>query len=171
MRIYRIAQMTPQIPNEIGTTPIPSNHIRLYHYTRGNPEEIKRNGLQLSHARGSTYGEPNMVWASSVPPDASIKNIVEFSVPVNDTSMDLEKPKMGESPDEWMSGNHHVGFYRDIRPEEIIAIHEPWHEKYRWIIRNPDVIERIKNGELDDLTEAQAPDEFKAIQFVKNENL
>lgn len=165
MKLYRIAA-NDIVPEKIGTTPIPSNNIRLYHYTRGNPEDIRREGLKLSHAQGETYGEPNMIWASSVAPDTHSKNIVEFSVPVN-SDMALEHPRQGEKPEEWMKGYHHVGFFRDISPAEIIAVHEPWHETYRYITDKPDMIEKVLSGEFDNLTEDKYPDEFKAIQAVK----
>jgi hypothetical protein len=168
-KIWKIASSIPVVPNipeGIGVIPIPSNHIRLYHYTRGNPEDIRQQGLKLSYARGETYGEPNMVWASSQPPDPSIKNIVEFHVPIDD-QMTLEKPSIGQTPEEWMKGNHHVGFYRDIRPDEILAVHEPWHEKYRHIAKDPSLIKKVLAGELDDLEEDFYPDEFRAIQAIK----
>jgi len=168
MKIWKIASFIPVVPNipdGIGVIPIPADHIRLYHYTKGNPEDIMNQGLKLSYARGETYGEPNMVWASSQPPDPSIKNIVEFHVPVND-QMSLEKPSPGENPEEWMKGNHHVGFYRDIKPEEILAVHEPWHQKYRYIAKDKDLINKALSGEFDDLTEDRFPDEFRAIQAV-----
>ena len=140
----------------------------MYHYTNGDPEAIRQEGLKLSYARGSSYGEPDMIWGSSVPPDAGIKNIVEFHVDAGE-QMSLERPRDGQDPSEWMKGNHHVGFHRDIRPDEIIAVHEPWHGDYRYIMSNPEVIERVKNGELDSLTEDRFPDEFKAVQEVKRQ--
>jgi len=168
VKIYRISQVTPveRVPDGIGVIPIPSNHIRLYHYTRGNPEDVRHEGLMMSHAKGETYGEPNMIWASSQPPDPSIKNIVEFHVSV-DEPMSLERPNKGQSTEEWMKGNHHVGFYRDIRPEEILAVHEPWHEKYRYIMNDADLLKKVLSGEFDDLTEDKAPSEFKAIRAIK----
>lgn len=158
------------VPMPIGTKAIPINHIRLFHFTKGDPELIKEEGIKLSYAQGSSYGEPDMIWASTVPPDITTKNVVEFSVP-SDSEMELDKPKPNQSLSDWMAGNHHVGIIRDIMPDEIIAVHEPWHEKYRWIKRNPNIIEKIKNGYFDALSEEQAPEEFKAIQVVKNENL
>jgi hypothetical protein len=133
-----------------------------------DPETIRKEGLKLSMAKGNTYGEPNMVWASSVPMTDS-KNVVEFSTPSDDPSMVLERPSKGQTPEDWMSGNHHVGFTRDIKPEEILAIHEPWHKVYRYIKNNHGIINDIVNGELDDLDENNYADEFKAIREVKKE--
>ena len=65
------------VPDEAGTKPIPSNHLRLYHYTHADPEEIKRDGLKISKAKGDTYGEPNFVWASLKKPSES-KTYVEL---------------------------------------------------------------------------------------------
>ena len=156
------------VPEEVGTMPIPNGHVRLYHYTRADPEVIRKEGLKLSMARGSTYGEPNMVWASSVPMTES-KNVVEFSAPSDDPSMSLERPNKGQDPAEWMKGNHHVGFGRDIRPDEILAIHEPWHKFYRYIKDNPKTMKDIADGKLDDLDATYHPNEFKAVQKIKKE--
>ena len=156
------------VPDKIGTMPIPEGHVRLYHYTNADPEAIRKEGLRLSMAKGSTYGEPNMVWASSIPMTDS-KNVVEFSVPVDDPSMSLERPDKGQDPAEWMKGNHHVGFGRDIRPEEILTIHEPWHKFYRYIKENPRAMKDVYEGKLDDLDAMRHPHEFRAVQEIKNE--
>lgn len=169
MKIYTIASYVESgVPPQMGTTQIPQGHIRLYHYTRGNPDDVRSYGLKLSHAKGHTYGEPDLVWASSNPPDPRSKNIVEFHVPANDPSMALEKPRDGQSLDEWQSGMNHVGFVRDIQPNEIIAVHEPWHVKYRYIMSHPDVLKRVLSGELDDLMNSQYHlDDGRAIKEIK----
>ena len=66
------------VPEEPGTEHIPSNHIRLYHYTNASPETIRREGIKRAHARGSEYGEYDVVWASLTMPPRH-KNYVEFS--------------------------------------------------------------------------------------------
>ena len=164
----KTAQTKTEVPNGTGVLPLPPGHIRLYHYTNADPEVIRKEGLKLSMAKGNTYGEPNMVWASSVPMTES-KNVVEFSTQSDDPSMVLEKPRKEQTPDDWMSGNHHVGFNRDIKPDEILAIHEPWHKVYRYIKNNHRIINDVVAGQLDDIDEVRYPNEFRAILEVKRE--
>lgn len=156
-----------KIPLEPGKFPIPSHHIRLYHYSKAEANIIRKEGLKLSKARGHTYGEPDMVWASSDIPDLNIHTIVEFHVPFNDSNMTLEKPEKKDNIKTWQKGMYHVGFFRDIRPEEIIAVHEPWHQRYRYIKDNPDILQDVLDGKHDDLL--KIPDYGKAIQQVKSE--
>ena len=69
------------LPPAPGTVSCPSGKVRVWHYT-GSYESmgaILRTGLSRSNAQGSTYGEPNVIWCSSVgPPDVYGKAFVEF---------------------------------------------------------------------------------------------
>lgn len=156
---------TSGVPTPMGTAPIPEGHIRLFHYTRGDLSNIRENGLKLSSARGHTYDEPDFVWASSQPPEDH-HNIVEFHVPATD-HMALERPDAGTDLKKWQEGNHHVGFQRDIKPSEIIAIHEPWHDKYRYIKEHPTVEDAVRAGKHDFLLKMS--DYGPAIRQVKSE--
>jgi hypothetical protein len=169
MKIYKIAQSKITIPPEFGESSIPNNNVRLMHYTRGNIEEIKNNGLLISKAQGHNYGEPDMIWGSTSINDykemSSYKNIIEFSVPVTDIL--FPRSYKIEDADRLNNGNYHVGIFRDVRPEEILAIHEPWHNHYRYIMERKDTIQEVLNGELDNITEDKFPSEYKAIQAIK----
>lgn len=90
------------VPAEPGTVPIPANHLRLYHYTQGDPNVIRQQGLKLSHSKGHTYGEPNAVWCSLQKP-GEYKNYVEFSMAIDDPRFTM----LGASPDP----RHGVDFY------------------------------------------------------------
>ena len=67
------------LPPEPGKIPVPPGMIRLYHFTDSDQslESILEDGIDVSHARGETYGEPNMIWASAEKP-AGHKPYVEF---------------------------------------------------------------------------------------------
>jgi GNAT superfamily N-acetyltransferase len=148
-----------QIPAAPGTTPIPDNYVRLYHYTGAEPEQIAREGLRMQYAKGENYSEPNQIWASARFPEGSaIYNpVVEFAVPVGDPRWNIGKMESGirYNPDatgtgkEWNPEEHvqhykkhledhgsHVTFGGDIDPSEILAIHEPWHPHYRYYQEN-----------------------------------
>jgi hypothetical protein len=149
------------VPNEPGTVPIPNNHIRLYHYTTAPAEELRRDGLLLSKAKGHTYGEPDMIWSSLKMP-GKYKRYVEFSVPIDD-------PRFSIKPDACLDGDHcsDFTFMGDIKPSEFIAINEPWHHTYRYLTKDPKYIEATLNGEFDHLSFERKPDEAEAVHAVK----
>ncbi len=153
------------VPKEPGTVPIPNNHIRLYHYTSAPAEELRRDGLLISKAKGHTYGEPDMIWSSLKMPEED-QRYVEFSVPIDD-------PRFGVKPDAFRGASYYKDkqsnftFFDDIKPSEFIAIHEPWHHVYRYMTENPKDIEATLNGEFDYLSFERNPDEAEAVQAVK----
>lgn len=157
-----------EVPKEPGTVPIPSNHLRLYHYTNADPDIIRREGLKLSSAKGSTYGEPNTIWASLQQPGRH-KNYVEFSMAIDDPRF---SKWAGAAPDVQAG----AGFYKgrgndftimgDIKPSEFIAVHEPWQHSYRYMIEN-DLVKGVLAGEYDYI-QSNHPDEYKAIQVIKH---
>ncbi len=155
-----------KVPNKPGESPIPEGHVRAFHYTKSDEETLRKQGLLLSKARGHTYGEPDLVWGSTLPPERH-HTIVEFHVPVSDLSRMVEKPDKGADLTEWQKGNHHIGIERDLKPEEILAIHQPWHERYHYAKNNESVFKAIIAGEHDDLL--QDPEYGPAIAQIKKE--
>lgn len=165
-----------EIPPEPGTTPIPSDHIRLYHYTKIDApndlsrfqaaESLRRHGIDIRKAIGSTYGEPNVVWASTQMPSRS-KVFAEFSVAKDDRRWAVGRPDPADDPSEYMAKGGDSFFMDSIRPEEIIAVHEPWHFHYRYILDNPQLKQEVIEGEHDHLlnTDKYGP----AIRRVKAE--
>jgi hypothetical protein len=142
------------VPEDPGTTPVPPGHVRLYHYTKiSNPEAaeaLRQNGLDISQARGSTYGEPNVVWASSRTPERS-KVFAEFSISADDPRWAEGKPEPGSDPREYERRGWDCYFRDSIRPDEIIAVHEPWHWQYRYLKKNPGLWDELESGEFDRL--------------------
>ena len=142
-----------EVPPEPGTAPIPPNHVRLYHYTRNEASDmakhqaamvIKTQGIDISKARGSTYGEPNAVWASRSMP-GEYKVFAEFSMATDDPRW---APPWGHGRVPSEGGDCY--FTSSIRPEEIIAVHEPWHHQYRYLVEN-GMVEKCQRGEFDHL--------------------
>jgi hypothetical protein len=155
-----------EVPQEPGTVPIPPNHLRLYHYTYTDPTILKKEGLKLSRAKGTTYGEPNFVWASLQQP-SDTKIYVEFSMPIDDPRFS----RMGAKPDPTWG----VEFYKgkgndftilgDVSPSEFIAVHEPWHHHYRYMIEN-GLVDGVLKGEYDYIDD-KFPNEKKALETIK----
>lgn len=116
------------MPPAPGESPIPEGHVRLYHYTQkvDAVDDIAREGIRVNRSRGETYGEPNVVWASRRQPDERLKEFVEFSVPKT------EEPAVGGFSHEASDS----AFARDIKPEEIIAVHKPWFASFRYLMEN-----------------------------------
>jgi hypothetical protein len=158
--------ITGQVPPEPGTTPIPPNHVRLYHYTKfestGNHDQdkfqaaqlLRQNGLDISKAKGNTYGEPNVVWASAEMP-RQIKVFAEFTIAVDDPRWAQSKPEPGQTPQEYEARKADCYFRDSILPNEIIAVHEPWHFKYRYIMADPTVQKAVIDGEHDRLMDKE----------------
>jgi hypothetical protein len=157
-----------EVPKEPGTVPIPSNHLRLYHYTFTDPEIIRKQGLKLSAAKGNTYGEPNMVWASLQEPNNS-KTFVEFSMAIDDprfTNMG-SKPSVSAGVEFYKGRNSDFTILGDVNPSEFIAIHLPWHHTYRYLVDN-NMVTEVLDGKFDYLIDDKHPNEAKAIMTVKH---
>lgn len=159
------------VPPEPGTIPIPHNHLRLYHYTNTNPEIIKKEGLRLSHARGNTYGEPNAIWCSLQEPK-NYKIFVEFSVAIDDKRFIQfagPAPDPHKSPKDYEGRGSDFTLFGDVLPNEFLAVHEPWHHHYRYLIaEGPQFIKNILDGEYDFLLDRPDSDEANAILAVKH---
>jgi hypothetical protein len=130
-------------PAAPGETPLPPDTIRLYHYTEG-PEElasITKHGLLVSKAKGHTYGEPNMVWASAETPHYD-RHFVEIAASPRQLDIgsgyfkDRDHPTAKEIEEITKRGSN-VTFHGDVRPDQIIATHTPSDEAYRYIDDSP----------------------------------
>jgi hypothetical protein len=176
--VLRVASASEKVPPEPGTTPIPPDHVRLYHYTGSRnqdateeqlAENLRTKGIDIGQAKGSTYGEPNAVWASTKAPGKH-KVFAEFDIHKDDPRWDIGRPRTPQDVDWLNNGNIDVTFKGSIRPEEIHAIHMPWHHPYRYLIES-DMIPNVLAGEYDFLLEdySRHPAESKAIEYIKNQ--
>ena len=136
-----------------GTTPIPEDHVRLYHQTSAEHlDHIKKHGIRMEHARG--IEGPKAIWADEKgfygkPAD---RPTVEFHIPKKD----------------W-NGQGHI--HRSIEPHEIIATHHPWHQKVHYALSHPSLHAEIKAGEHDHWAGTSPHDEHsdysKAFDHIK----
>ena len=160
------------IPRKPGTSPIPNGNIRFFHYSniRGeSPNDvdwetfvhnranlIRENGIQISNARGETYGEPNQIWASREAPDNVEQIYVEFSLPPDDPRIGGTIGRRTGTVDEIQNDRSDATFTGSIEPGEVVAVHEPWHNRARYIIEdNPGLHKDVIGGEYDYLLEKQ----------------
>ena len=134
-----------EVPKEPGSTPIPPDHVRLYHQTSSqNLSPIRRKGIE---SRQPVEG-PKGIYADEKgfygnPEDTPS---VEFSVPKSD----YRAPFVHQDV---------------VEPKSIIATHKPWHRTVRYIDDDPEIKQAILRGEHDDLL--NDPHYSKAIRFVK----
>lgn len=183
------------IPPPPGETPIPKDHVRLYHYTQefGVADKIADEGIRIDVARGEQYGEANLVWASAQVPDPG-KEFVEFTVPRSFldpyrrdaqegeptavvggmTSSDwayVERTNPGVDPIQvWQERGNNLAFGSSIPPESIIAVHRPWHHHYRYIANDPESLKETLEGFHDSLLDDKTYPEYgTAIRRIKRD--
>jgi hypothetical protein len=165
-----------EVPEEMGTTPIPHNHVRFFHQTPvDNVESIRQHGLQYSHARG--IEGPKAIWTSTGKPfynDSDDMATVEFHLPFDDPAVKSHfwQYKNIEDLDRSVYKDHVVPLARNsVEPHEITAIHEPWHRAYRYFKEDKDGAAKVKAGEFDKFTgpEWEHYGYPKAIDKIKRE--
>ena len=167
MNWFKLANISSEtnVPLEPETVQIPDDHIRLFHYFPSEEiENIRTEGINIEKAKGESYGEPIVVWASGIKPSPT-KTFVEFSVPRNDPRLLLGKSNEKEDIQTIRDRRWDMTFGQTIKPEEFIAIHEPWHNHYRYIINDPTLTKEVRLGKFDHLLDD--PDYFPAIRAIK----
>src|SRR6516164_279929 len=145
------------LPPEPGTSPVPSGHVRLFHYT--DPENlpsIRREGLKRSKAHGATYGEPSMVWATAGVPKDIVKPNVEFHAdPAYHKELDIgeyygQGGTLQQHIEHLEQARSNVTMRGDVPPSRILAIHEPWQSHVRYIERDPRTLADYTTGDFKD---------------------
>lgn len=168
----RFSKIAVNIPPEPGETPIPEGHVRLFHSTNADPESLREQGLLLNKARGGEYGENNVIWAQAGKPLGDVDNTVatvEFSMDVNDPALStggIPRFKKEFDPHDLEQKREHVTISRDISPDEIVAVHEPWHSNYRYLeTMQPDTLELALEDDW-----SGVPDVQKAVDVYKRQH-
>lgn len=113
---------------EPGELPIPEGTSRRFHYTKTDDLDSLRNeGLKLDKSESWKYGDPRAIWSSPGFPNW-IKPVVEY----------------WEHPKNLVSDTYQ---FNDVSPDQILAIHEPWHESYRYVMDHFGLDDAIKRVE------------------------
>lgn len=176
--------MPPSIPAEIGTTPIPEGTVRFNHFTWGaeRAHSIAEHGIQQSYSiekykHGGTES-PQVFANAGVPgkndmPNRGDKYFIEgYAKP---EQLDIGRPYGHERLSNAQLGEHMRGLeerrstitmHGDIPPSQIVGVHEPWHQTYRYLRDNPEHEAPITAGNYDD-TE---PELDKAMEPFKISN-
>ncbi len=132
------------VPPEPGTAPIPPGTVRLYHQTSEEAlRSILQHGLLLTHARGieGPYGIYASEWGFYGPPGS--KPTLEFYVNQN----------------KW----HDPFVLEDVMPDQMIAVHLPWHKQARRIESAPKLLQSVLSGKFDHLTGRDK----QAVEYIK----
>lgn len=107
------------VPDEPGKAAIPEGRERRFHYTpAGNVEGIRREGIKLNRSQGRQFGDPVAVWSN---PD----NPYPHGIPQGQALVEYHDDPKAHEANPYASPE-------DVPPENIVAIHEPWHEHYRY---------------------------------------
>lgn len=139
-----------KLPPEPDTAPIPEGMVRRFHVTSDkNVDAIKREGLLMSKARGIEGPRAIYSW-----PD--YRNAKNYGGPQGTIVEFWTDPRDFEA--------NPYATYNEVKPEQIIAIHEPWHSHARYYYKHPneDTLQAMK-----DTAEAFPNTEYaKAYDFV-----
>jgi hypothetical protein len=141
------------LPDEPESLILKPKHRRGFHSIlrqdwRERIPRIKQEGLLLNSALGDTYGEPNFIWGTTGWSGRYNKNAptVEFQVsPEHIQSAEIPWYREDRDLDEyWNTPSNYLVLRKDVPPEDILAIHEPWHEDLKYVLENPYALEQIK---------------------------
>lgn len=158
------------VPPAPGTAPVPEGALRVYHYT-DDLSAVLASGLQRSKAKGHTYGEPDVVWASAQRP-GNHKEYVEFYVYPFELGIGREIGQERFTPEQVQAREAYgsdVTLLGDLPPERIISYHQRWHDTYRYLSESPEKIMEVLRGDHDGITKDDFPDEYRAIQLLKKQ--
>lgn len=130
-----------------GTAPLPPGTVRRFHYTDDaeSLKSIAKHGLLLDHSRSWKYGDPKAIWSS--PRQISDKPQIEF----------------WEYPENLISDTYQ---FRNVLPNQILAVHDDWHDLYWHLIESHTPEEIISKLEEIGLTNV---DRYKQVyEYLKN---
>lgn len=169
----RIAAHVRGVPPAPGEASVPADHVRLYHYTRSPEgesqeqaeERLYQQGIDIGKARGHTYGEPDVVWGSTQIPNKG-KVFAEFNIHKDDPRWGIGRPKTSKDVDWLHKSGADVTLMGSVKPEEITAVHLPWHHTYRYL-QEHNMFPEVLNGDYDYLLDKPESDEAKAITYIK----
>jgi hypothetical protein len=156
------------LPPAYGTTPIPEGTVRFNHYT--NPDAIpgiQKEGILRSKSeemfsRGGTESPQVFATAGEVDRDL-LHNRPVVEGYAHPHQLDIGR----NAPPEHLEGRRSViTFHGSVPPEQILHVHEPWHQKAKYMTENADVHAATLAGENDFLLDD--PHYGPAIQHIKS---
>lgn len=156
------------LPPTGGAAPIPEGTLRFSHWTWGkeNAESIRSQGLlhskaQESYARGGTESPQTFATAGptgeqelSAGSMGSDKHFIEgYARP---EQLDIGAPWRGEDVqkhfEHLQARRSTITFHGDVPPEQITAVHEPWHSTARYLLQDSGQLHDYVHGESKDFT-------------------
>lgn len=167
MRTRRSIDFT-SIPDEFGSAPVPEDSVRVNHYTSGDSvDSIRQQGLTMQHAhesyaRGGT--EYPSIFATAGPPKEDLlraRPVIEAHIPM--ANLDIGSHS---SPRDLESNRSVVTTNRDVPPENIVAIHQPWHRTFRYVQQDPGMEKNIMAGHYDDTGDEGTDTAIAATKMV-----
>jgi hypothetical protein len=160
------------VPPEPGTLPLAPGEIRGYHYTNSAEalHSILKEGLSLGHARGNTYGEPDMLWFSAAKPNPDNHAFIE--VHLKPEELNVGGPWAGEHWDQqeidrfMKAGSNFTLLSDKLSPDRIATYSEPWHDHYRYMMSEypPEQATDETIAEMKDVAKYD-PDYGKAVDL------
>jgi hypothetical protein len=126
-------------PAAAGTTPIPPGMVRGYHYT-GALDAVLQTGLSTQFARGSTYGEPSVIWFSTQQPH-DYKHYVEVFLKPEELGIgrvharDPKHPTQEEIDRFNQAGGNFTTLLPEIPASRFVTYHRPWHAKFQHLMQ------------------------------------
>jgi len=157
-----------EVPPKYGETAVPEGAVRFNHYTHPDAiAGIKEHGILRSKseerfARGGT--ESPQVFATAGKADEDLLH----NRPVVEGWAHPHQLDIGSNaPAQHLEGRRSVITFRgNVPPDQILHVHEPWHQKARYMTENADVHEATLAGENDFLLDD--PHYGPAIQHIKS---
>jgi hypothetical protein len=152
----KVVSQSDEVFLEPFVAPVPEGHVRLIHQTPVAGKEIRSSGLKIESAKGiegprAVYAvEPESGRGFYGAPEVYSGTTVEFSIPRS----------------EWDQFGPNA-IPRSIAPEEIIAVHEPWHFIARRLM-DEDVLSDIRLGNFtEQYFDSLGEDYLRAFNYVK----
>lgn len=165
-----------------GDTPLKPGHYRAYHSVTRRPDKgttgdeiidsIKTKGLSLEHAKGHTYGEPDIIWGVTGDYPNAYENRYNKHVPAVEFQVSRDHlrgaltPSWSDSDQDYekhfASPNQYVALMQSIEPENIIEVYPEWFDSAIYLLHNPDVWDYA----IDHLDTMPPEKEGAAIRFL-----
>lgn len=167
------------VPPDFGTQPIPPGAVRIQHMTwQDRTDSIRESGLLKSMS--SEHSESPQVFATtgdtlehedSVSADSDRAVVEGYVFPHGTDSNPHSQLDVGSglSPERAASRHSTVTLHGDLPPDQILAVHEPWHAAARYLTSDPRNVEEVESGAHDSLMEDESfPHYGRAIRTLKD---